>query len=200
MARGPLYLETERLVVRSFAERDISEIVDYSACGPTDASRLRNIDWEPTPEGVRAWWTPMAAMGIDEAVRWLALVIEVKALGRVVGNVGLRTESVVGHRQALIGWLLGKAFEGRGYATEATCVLLDHLFLSEGFHRAYARTGADNERSRRLMERVGMRREGHFVRSGFHDGSWCDEYLYAVLDSEWLARRCDTGASVARAP
>jgi len=100
----------------------------------------------------------------------------------------LRTETITGHRQALIGWLLGKAFEGRGYATEAVSVLLDHLFFSEGFHRAYARTGADNERSWRLMERVGMRREGHFVRSCFHDGAWRDEYLYAVLADEWLAR------------
>lgn len=187
MARSLLCLETARLVMRPFAERDIPQTVDYSTPGPTDAARLRSVDWEPTPEGVRSWWTPMAAMTIDQAVRWLALAIEVKTLGRVVGNVGLRTENANSHRQALIGWLLGKAFEGQGYATKAVTALINHRFVSERFHRAYARTAADNERSWRLMERVGMRREGYFIRSCFHDGVWRHEYLYAVLADEWSA-------------
>jgi RimJ/RimL family protein N-acetyltransferase len=35
------------------------------------------------------------------------------------------------------------------------------------------------------MERLGMRREGHFVRSELIGGEWSDEYLYAVLAEEW---------------
>jgi RimJ/RimL family protein N-acetyltransferase len=39
------------------------------------------------------------------------------------------------------------------------------------------------------MERLGMRREAHFVENEFVKGEWCDELVYAVLASEWGAAR-----------
>lgn len=184
-----LTLNTERLIVRRFEERDVPDILDYSQHDEDDGFRRRNIDWEPTGESVRNWWTPMATMTVDEATNWLGLVIEVKALGRVVGNTGLNTKKIGDHRQGTIGWTLGKAFEGNGYVIEAATALLDHLFLAEGFHRVYAMTSPENVKSCRLMERLGMRREAHFRKNCFFDGGWSDEYVYAVLDEEWRAKR-----------
>jgi RimJ/RimL family protein N-acetyltransferase len=40
-----------------------------------------------------------------------------------------------------------------------------------------------------LLERVGMRREGHFIENVWFKGGWADEYLYAVLKDEWLQKR-----------
>jgi len=39
-----------------------------------------------------------------------------------------------------------------------------------------------------LLERLGMRREGHFVENNWFKGRWADEYLYAVLRHEWLSK------------
>jgi ribosomal-protein-alanine N-acetyltransferase len=39
------------------------------------------------------------------------------------------------------------------------------------------------------MERLGMRREAHFVENLWFKGRWSSEYWYAILRSEWLARR-----------
>jgi RimJ/RimL family protein N-acetyltransferase len=187
MTTQPIRIETPRLIVRRFEERDIPDILDYSKHAEDDGPRRRNIGWQHTEESVRAWWLPMTTLTVEEAATWLALVIEAKALDRVVGNVGFNTQRIGEARQGMIGWTLGAAFEGRGYATEAASALVDHLFRTEGFHRLYAMTSPDNERSWRLMERLGMRREAHFVKNCNHDGEWVDEYLYAILAEEWRA-------------
>ena len=193
MVHDPPYLETSRVVVRRFRGRDIPDILRYSAHDESDEHRRRNIDWEPTAAGVRAWWTPMAKMQVDEATEWLGLVIEAKELGCVVGNTGFKTETLGEHRQGMVGWIIGKDFEGRGYVLEAATALLDYLFRIERFRRVYAMTSAENERSWRLMERLGMRREAHFIRNSHHDAGWCDEYVYAILAEEWTVPQPDAG-------
>lgn len=188
MAEQRIRLAAPRLIVRRFEARDIPGILDYSRHAEDDGARRRNIGWEHTAESVCAWWSPMVTMTVDEATAWLALVIEVKALKRVVGNVGFNTQRIGDQRQGMIGWTLGKAFEGQGYATEAAAALIDYLFRVEGFHRLFAKTSPENERSWRLMERLGMRREAHFIKNCHHDGVWTDEVLYAILAEEWRAR------------
>ena len=189
MKTAGLPLETDRLIVRRYEERDVADILDYSRHAPSDEHRRRNVDWELSKKGVASWWEPMKTMEVDEAKSWLGLLIEVKDLGRVVGNTGFNVKKVGGHRQGMIGWIIGEAFEGNGYMTEAVTALLNYLFLTEEFHRTYAMTSPDNTRSWRLMERLGMRREAHFIKNCYHDDGWTDEYVYAILASEWRERR-----------
>ena len=95
-------------------------------------------------------------------------------------------------------WEIGYVFHpdhwGHGYATRAARLLLDELFLQEGAHRVMARCNPLNEGSWRLLERLGMRREGHLLASASFRSDkagqpiWHDTFLYAVLDSEWEAR------------
>jgi RimJ/RimL family protein N-acetyltransferase len=55
-------------------------------------------------------------------------------------------------------------------------------------------TDALNDRAAALLERVGMRREGHFVENVFFKGAWGSELGFAVLEREWAARRSQTVA------
>jgi len=189
MSQESLCLETGRLIVRRFEERDIPDVLAYSHHEEDDRFRKRNVDWELTEASVRQWWTPMMVMKPEEAINWLSLVIEFKAEQRVIGNVGFNAKRTGENLQGMIGWTLGKSYEGGGYATEAAAALLDYLFLSLRFHRVYALTSPKNPKSWRLMERLGMRREAHFRQNCFVDGAWADEYLYAILAEEWAARR-----------
>jgi RimJ/RimL family protein N-acetyltransferase len=61
------------------------------------------------------------------------------------------------------------------------------------FHRATAITDARDAPAMRLLERVGMRREGHFLQNVWFKGSWGDEHLYALLEQEWLELRSSSG-------
>ena len=66
-----------------------------------------------------------------------------------------------------------------------------HVSLTTPFdtfdlHRIIAITDCENIASVALLERLGMRREGHFIQNIWFKGKWGDEYLYAILKEEWL--------------
>ena len=60
-------------------------------------------------------------------------------------------------------------------------------FEEAGMHRIIGRIEARNTPSARVLERLGMRREAHFVQNEFVKGEWTDEVVYAVLREEWLS-------------
>lgn len=92
--------------------------------------------------------------------------------------------------QAEIGWVLDPAQHGRGYGTEAVTALLEMAFDRLRLRRVVAYCFAANEPSWRLMERVGMRREGYSVADALHrSGRWLDGMVYALLADEWRALR-----------
>ncbi|MBW4630724.1 MAG: GNAT family N-acetyltransferase [Iphinoe sp. HA4291-MV1] len=88
-----------------------------------------------------------------------------------------------------IGWSLHPSYCGRGYATEAAQILLTYGFAHRKLHRITSICDTRNTASFRLMERLGMRREGHLRQSQSMKGSWQDEYMYALLHNEWLAQQ-----------
>jgi RimJ/RimL family protein N-acetyltransferase len=62
-------------------------------------------------------------------------------------------------------------------------------FERVGLHRVTARVEPRNEPSWRVLERIGMRREAHFVDNEWIDGGWQSEFVYALLEREWVASR-----------
>jgi RimJ/RimL family protein N-acetyltransferase len=130
----------------------------------------------------------------DEDRMAKTLVIELD--GRVVGDLMLAPEDAWAQTEvaeqatgvhAEIGWCIDPAEEGRGYATEAVRELIRVAFEELGLRRLIANAFAANEPSRRLMERVGMRREVHTVRESLHrSGEWMDGISYALLAEEWV--------------
>ncbi len=57
-----------------------------------------------------------------------------------------------------------------------------------GLHRIIATCDPRNTASYRVMEKTGMRREGHSIKCIRKDGEWVDEYFYAILDEEWAGK------------
>ena len=84
-----------------------------------------------------------------------------------------------------------KRFEGKGFACEAAAGLLDYLFREAGARRIYGFVEDDNIRSKRLCERLGMRREGcfkefvTFVNNPDGSPKYEDTCVYAILEKEW---------------
>lgn len=186
MKKMTLPVETERLLLRKYEDGDAGDIAEYSR--EADFWLARNMDWEPTQKGVKAYYEARRDIYPESYPQWLDLVIELKAEGRVVGNVGIGVRNKE-QGQAEVGWLLGCRYQGRGIANEAVSALVTFGFETMGLHRIYARTGRRNVRSWRLMERIGMRREAHFRQSHKVKGEWDDEFVYAVLADEWKPTR-----------
>lgn len=115
--------------------------------------------------------------------------------GSVIGDLMLRIEDAWAQdppqpraqgAQAELGWTLDPAHWGHGYATEAVAGLITTCFEHLGIRRVTAACFAANDASWKLMERLGMRREAHWVRESLHrSGVWMDAYHYALLAEEW---------------
>ena len=78
-------------------------------------------------------------------------------------------------------------YRGSGYATEAARALISYGFYQLGLHRIFADASNQNTASLKIMERLGMRREGHFREARFEDGKWVDLMVYSILADEWQA-------------
>jgi RimJ/RimL family protein N-acetyltransferase len=81
------------------------------------------------------------------------------------------------------------AARGRGYGTEAVRLLIDHLFATGTLERVGATCDVENVPSFRLLESIGMRKEGTLRSALFHHGRWHDVLVYGVTRPEWAARR-----------
>lgn len=90
-------------------------------------------------------------------------------------------------REAEFGISLDPGYQRLGYATEALRAVLSYLLLEMGKHRAFGSVDPRNLRSIKLMQRVGMRKEAHFVRGLWLWGEWVDDVIFAMLASDWTA-------------
>jgi len=114
----------------------------------------------------------------------LSLAVLERETGTLVGDVVLMWHSRE-HRAGEIGYVIHPDYSGNGYATEAGAALLRLGFDELGLHRIVGRLDARNTGSARVLERLGMRPEAHFIHNEFIKGEWTDELVYAVLASEW---------------
>jgi RimJ/RimL family protein N-acetyltransferase len=113
------------------------------------------------------------------------IAIELKATGVLIGDCYFMINGL-DDLQAEIGFTLSHAYQRQGFATEAISCFLNYAFLTFNLHRIIAITDCENLASIALLERLSMRREGHFLQNIWFKGKWGDEYLYAILREEWL--------------
>ena len=108
--------------------------------------------------------------------------------GKLIGNIYLSEQEFDAWE---LGYVFNKNFQGMGYATEAARALLDDAFANQTARRVVARCNPLNGASWRLLERLGFRREGYFVRDIYFrkdtagNPIWCDTYAYGMLKEEW---------------
>src|SRR5438270_14441 len=121
----------------------------------------------------------------------MQIAIEFKETGMLVGDCYF-TINEHDERQAEIGYTLSRACQGQGFATEAIACLLTYACVTFHLHRIIAMTDCENAASVALLERLGMRCEGHFLQNVWFKGKWGDEYLYAILKQEWLNKHGPT--------
>jgi RimJ/RimL family protein N-acetyltransferase len=155
---GPL--ETERLLLRRYTVDDFDALYAMRS----NAEVARYLYWGPqTEEEVRETLArKIASVSIRSEGDVLALAAEERGTGEVVADVILHWVSAE-HGLAEIGYIVHPDHLGRGYATEASRPLLAVAFDALGLHRVIGRLEARNRGSVRVLEKLGMRREAHFV-------------------------------------
>lgn len=180
-------IETDRLLLRRFTESDIRPFVAYRA--DPEISRYQLWEEFSLDEG-RKLLSEMINHDIDIPGTWFQIALEQRDSGELIGDLAVHTMEA-DPRQIEIGFTLAQEHQGKGYASEALSALINSLFRELGKHRVTAICDAKNASAVRLLERLGFRREGHFIQNIWFKGAWGDEYLYAILNSEWLVTPTD---------
>ena len=175
-----LPIVTERLVIRRYRHDDIPDVLGFAAQPSVAKVTSRRI--QATEEGVRKYIDLQNSYRPFEMDEVFELAIERKEDGKVIGFFGFICQD---YGQGEMGWALGEEYRGQGYATEAARALMDYGFNSLGLHRIHADTSTDNTASWRIMERLGMRREGLLRGAVYEEGKWVDRYVYGILADEW---------------
>ncbi len=181
---GPLYpLETERLLLRPLVPSDFDALYSYQS--RTDVARF--LLWGPRDEAeVRESLEKKLQSGIIRAPGdLLALAVVLKETSEMIGDFILHRQDDE-QRQAELGYIIHPDHAGRGYATEAGRAMLTIAFEDMRMHRVFGRVEARHTGSARVLEKLGMRQEAHFVENEFVKGEWQSELVYAILDREWL--------------
>lgn len=109
--------------------------------------------------------------------------IEDKESGRFIGMFGIamgRSKK----RSAEIWYKFHPLFWGKGFATEAVNSVLDYCFDELKLHRVEAGCAIENIGSMRVLEKVGMFREGVARKSLPLESGWSDGYLFAILNTD----------------
>ena len=124
-----------------------------------------------------------------------------KENGKMIGNCGLYMDDEK-RATAMLGWYIHRDYWNQGYATEAVKALLKFGFEDLELHRIHAECNTDNIASARVMEKVGMRREGHFIKNRFDRVGdrkmWYSEFFYGILREEYLNKQPLYGGKEAR--
>ncbi len=176
-----MILTTDRLLLREFEEDDWQPLLAYQS----DPLYLRYNPWTyRTKEDVCAFLQQF--MNWRESVpRWkFQFAIVLPAEKRLIGNCGIRLRTPTA-READIGYELDSGYWDKGYATEAARALLQFGFEELGLHRIWAHCIAENIASAHVLEKIGMRQEGHLRENEWMKDRWWDTLLYAILDREW---------------
>lgn len=174
-------LFTTRLHLREFRDNDLAAFWDYMRRPETHRYEKVVI---PTEEAVRQELQDWQTLAQELPRTVYRLAVTVPPSDRVIGHAKL-TLMFPEIKQWEIGWFIHPDHWGKGYATEAARALLDFAFKQVGVHRVVAFCNANNAASARVMEKLGMQRDGLLREALWWNDTWCDEYLYAILEQEW---------------
>ncbi|MBI1800009.1 MAG: GNAT family N-acetyltransferase [Chloroflexi bacterium] len=176
-----MQITTDRLLLREYVEDDWRAMQAYQS----DPRYLRYYAWTHRPEAdVREFVGRFIAAQAEQPRRRFALAVVLKAENRLIGNCNLRKDHAA-DQVAEIGYELNPDYWGCGYATEAVRALLAFGFDELKLHRIAAWCIAENVASARVLEKLGMTREGRLREREWIKGRWWDALLYSILDREW---------------
>lgn len=180
-------METERLFIRRFMPDDWQDLFEY-------LSQEEIVMFEPYGVFTEEASKQEAIKRSKEDKFWAVCLKDKKKL---IGNVCLCNREFSAWEQYGVwelGYVFNKNYQGKGYATEASRVLVDDTFRNHNAHRVEAMCNPMNTKSWKLLERLGFHREGHllqdtcFKKDKTGQPIWTDTYIYGILASEWLAR------------
>ncbi|WP_144208880.1 GNAT family N-acetyltransferase [Shewanella donghaensis] len=174
-------LNTERLKIRSFRYDDLVAFTAYRA----DPVIAQYQSWESYVfEDAKGLFEGMDYSLFGHAGMWFQLAIVDKS-DMLIGDVALH---FIDEQQMEVGFTIANKYQQQGIATEAMSAVIEYLFMELNKYRITATTDAENLASMALLEKLGFRKEGHYLKNVFFKGQWGDECAYAMLKQDYVIK------------
>ena len=173
-------LETKRIIIRPITLADKNEIFEYRS----DTETNKYQGWIPKTIHDVEIFIGKISTKFNEPDTWFQLVIIEKKTQKIIGDLGIHFFDS-DNKQVEIGCTLNNDFQNKGYATESTKIVIDYLFKRLNKHRIITSIDPNNINSIRLVERIGFRKEAHFIKSLLVNGKWVDDLIYALIEKDW---------------
>lgn len=172
---------TERLFIRNFEIGDADVFYAYKKMPEATTYQF----WRPKSlDEINEFILGLEAVELNTPGAWLQLAVCLNETNETIGDIGLHF-SADDDCQVEIGYTISPAHQRKGYATEVVRAIINYLFHTLGKHRITASVDPRNTPSAAVLEKVGFRKEAHFVKSLFMDGEWVDDCVYGLLREEW---------------
>ena len=173
-------LTTERLTLRKMLVADTSDMYEY-ASRPDVTTYLT---WQPHPDRDYTREYLQYLGGRYNAGMFYDWAVIYEPDCKMIGTCGF-TSFKCSSDSAEVGYVLNPEYWGRGIAVEALERVLAFGFEDMGLHRIEARFMDGNDRSRRVMEKVGMTFEGTLREGMLVKGNYVSVGICSILESEW---------------
>ena len=171
---GPI-LKTDRLDLRWMTLDDAPQL--QRICQSREVAAMSGLIPHPYPEGEAERFIRRTAVTIVSGEEYAFGIVE-RSTGTLIGDLVLQIDQK--NRSAEIGYILAEDAWGNGYATEAASVIPAYTFETLGLRRLWGRCSTANQASARVMEKIGLEREGCLRDAYLKWGVFEDEYYYGL--------------------
>ncbi|EON72586.1 GNAT family N-acetyltransferase [Lysinibacillus sphaericus] len=174
--REKLMITTERLVLRLFQTSDAEAVA--TLCN--NYHIYKNTLYLPYP------------YSLNDALSWMEhhydnfmgdqsyeFAVTDKDSGEVLGAIALSNNP--SFNQGELAYWIGEPYWGNGYATEAAQAILQFAFKEKKLHKVFARYFSSNPASGKVMEKIGMEKEGTLKDHVMKDGKYEDLVYYGII-------------------
>jgi RimJ/RimL family protein N-acetyltransferase len=173
-------INSTRLSLRQFKEQDFKALFEYLSNPiiyrfelgePVSLEKARKLAYERSQNNV--FWA-----------------VTLKRTKELIGHLYFKQKELNEFLTWELGYIFNPSFHNNGYATEASLTLIRYGFEHWGIHRGIANCNPENVASWRVMEKIGMKREGYLRKNVFfrrdNNGSplWTDTYKYTILKED----------------
>ncbi len=179
--RDPPILETDRLVLRKMLKKDAADMYDYARRPDVTEYLL----WEPHASQMYTYKYLSYLQSRYRAGDFYDWAIVHKRNDKMIGTCGF-TKLNIESNSAEIGYVLNPDFWGLGIAPEAAVTIMQYGFLNLRLHRIEAKYMIGNDKSRRVMEKIGMQFEGVSRDSMHVKGRYVSIGTCAILRGEFM--------------
>lgn len=172
-------INTERLILREFAETDLDEMYKQRTNKLVRKYVAKPLD--PNKE-----FTLNMIRGVIQSFKdktGLSWIIEHKATGKFMGSFGF-WNIMLAHGRAEVGYSINPEYWQQGYMTEVLKTCLPIGFEKAGIHSVMACVNPENIGSIKVLEKMGFVKEAHHREDWYYDGKFYDTAVYGLLEND----------------